>query len=208
MLFIVGLGLHDQRDISLRGLDAVRKCGKIYLEAYTSLLTLGLGESATATLVSFGIGRVSVQFIVSWWMTSAPKRHRLSLSMDAAGKALWTSCGDSRPGDGGEYGWTNSGGGASERRGVSRCWRSVWVCVHPPASRPHPSQCMSVIEDFRITNYVEVYDKFQLCARANGTWPVSFLRIEFGVKDQEPQNSSQLATWPSIEMQPNSSCID
>lgn len=65
MLFIVGLGLHDQRDISLRGLDAVRKCGKIYLEAYTSLLTLGLGESATATLVSFGIGRVSVQFIVS-----------------------------------------------------------------------------------------------------------------------------------------------
>jgi hypothetical protein len=51
MLYIVGLGLHDERDISLRGLDAVRRCEKIYLEAYTSLLTLGLGESSTATLV-------------------------------------------------------------------------------------------------------------------------------------------------------------
>ncbi|CAM6113433.1 unnamed protein product [Calypogeia fissa] len=50
MLYIVGLGLHDERDISLRGLEAVRKCEKIYLEAYTSLLTLGLGESATSTL--------------------------------------------------------------------------------------------------------------------------------------------------------------
>lgn len=51
MLYIVGLGLGDERDITLRGLDAVQKCEKVYLEAYTSLLALGLDASATTTLV-------------------------------------------------------------------------------------------------------------------------------------------------------------
>ena len=52
MLYVVGLGLGDERDITVRGLEAVRKCDKVYLEAYTSLLALGLGPDATATLVS------------------------------------------------------------------------------------------------------------------------------------------------------------
>ncbi|CAK9201978.1 unnamed protein product [Sphagnum troendelagicum] len=50
MLYVVGLGLGDERDITLRGLEAVRKCDHVYLEAYTSLLALGLGPSATTTL--------------------------------------------------------------------------------------------------------------------------------------------------------------
>ncbi|KAG6546938.1 hypothetical protein Mapa_011554 [Marchantia paleacea] len=54
MLFIVGLGLGDERDITLRGLDAVQKCEKVYLEAYTSLLALGLDASATTTLRLYG----------------------------------------------------------------------------------------------------------------------------------------------------------
>lgn len=48
---MVGLGLGDEKDITVRGLEAVRKCDKVYLEAYTSLLALGLGPDATATLV-------------------------------------------------------------------------------------------------------------------------------------------------------------
>ncbi|ONL98164.1 putative diphthine methyl ester synthase [Zea mays] len=32
MLYIVGLGLGDERDITVRGLDAVRSCSKIYME--------------------------------------------------------------------------------------------------------------------------------------------------------------------------------
>lgn len=52
MLYVVGLGLGDERDITVRGLEAVRKCDKVYLEAYTSLLALGLGPDATTTLVS------------------------------------------------------------------------------------------------------------------------------------------------------------
>eukprot|EP00897_Mesotaenium_endlicherianum_P006885 jgi/Mesen1/6224/ME000320S05421 len=38
MLYVVGLGLGDERDITLRGLEAVKKCSKVYLEAYTSIL--------------------------------------------------------------------------------------------------------------------------------------------------------------------------
>jgi hypothetical protein len=37
-LYIIGLGLGDEKDITVRGLEAVKKCNKIYLEAYTSIL--------------------------------------------------------------------------------------------------------------------------------------------------------------------------
>ncbi|GBF93120.1 diphthine methyl ester synthase-like [Raphidocelis subcapitata] len=38
VLYLIGLGLYDERDITLRGLDAVRRCARVYLEAYTSIL--------------------------------------------------------------------------------------------------------------------------------------------------------------------------
>lgn len=38
VFYIIGLGLGDERDISIKGLDAVRTCEKIYLESYTSIL--------------------------------------------------------------------------------------------------------------------------------------------------------------------------
>ena len=41
VLFIVGLGLGDEKDITVRGLEAVRSCDKIFLESYTSLLCVG-----------------------------------------------------------------------------------------------------------------------------------------------------------------------
>lgn len=50
MLWLVGLGLGDELDISLRGLQVVRACHAVYLEAYTSFLSLGLGTSAISTL--------------------------------------------------------------------------------------------------------------------------------------------------------------
>jgi diphthine synthase len=37
-LYIIGLGLNDQFDISLKGLEAVKKSDFIYLESYTSVL--------------------------------------------------------------------------------------------------------------------------------------------------------------------------
>jgi diphthine synthase len=38
VLYLIGLGLYDERDITLRGLEAVRGCARVYLEAYTSIL--------------------------------------------------------------------------------------------------------------------------------------------------------------------------
>lgn len=38
MLHLVGLGLADETDITVRGLEIVRKADRVYLEAYTSIL--------------------------------------------------------------------------------------------------------------------------------------------------------------------------
>jgi diphthine synthase len=40
MFYIIGLGLSDEKDITLRGLEAVRSSTRLYLEAYTSILTV------------------------------------------------------------------------------------------------------------------------------------------------------------------------
>jgi len=37
-LYMIGLGLNDEKDITVKGLEAVKKCDSIYLESYTSLL--------------------------------------------------------------------------------------------------------------------------------------------------------------------------
>ncbi|MBU1245895.1 MAG: diphthine synthase [Nanoarchaeota archaeon] len=37
-LYFIGLGLNDEKDITLKGLEAIKKCKYIYLEYYTSIL--------------------------------------------------------------------------------------------------------------------------------------------------------------------------
>lgn len=37
-LYIIGLGLNDEKDITIKGLEAVKKCELVYLESYTSML--------------------------------------------------------------------------------------------------------------------------------------------------------------------------
>lgn len=41
MFYIVGLGLGDCKDITVKGLEIVKHCERVYLEAYTSILTCG-----------------------------------------------------------------------------------------------------------------------------------------------------------------------
>lgn len=41
MLYLIGLGLGDAKDITVKGLEIVRRCKRVYLEAYTSILTVG-----------------------------------------------------------------------------------------------------------------------------------------------------------------------
>lgn len=47
MLYLVGLGLSDETDITVKGLEIVKKASRVYLEAYTSILLVD-----QATLVS------------------------------------------------------------------------------------------------------------------------------------------------------------
>lgn len=53
MLYVIGLGLGDEKDITVKGLEAVKKCDKVYIEAYTSLLSFGLSSTAISTLEAF-----------------------------------------------------------------------------------------------------------------------------------------------------------
>ncbi|XP_008549215.1 diphthine methyl ester synthase [Microplitis demolitor] len=41
MLYLIGLGLGDATDVTVKGLEIIKKCDDIYLEAYTSILSVG-----------------------------------------------------------------------------------------------------------------------------------------------------------------------
>ncbi|ENN77473.1 hypothetical protein HUJ04_013528 [Dendroctonus ponderosae] len=41
MFYIIGLGLGDCKDITVKGLEIIKSCERVYLEAYTSILTCG-----------------------------------------------------------------------------------------------------------------------------------------------------------------------
>ena len=38
MLYIIGLGLADEKDVSVKGLEIIRRAERVYLEAYTAVL--------------------------------------------------------------------------------------------------------------------------------------------------------------------------
>lgn len=50
VLYIIGLGLGDEKDITVRGLEAVKQCDFLYLEHYTSILGV---EANKARLEAF-----------------------------------------------------------------------------------------------------------------------------------------------------------
>lgn len=53
MLYVIGLGLGDVKDITVKGLEIVKSCEKIYLENYTSILTCGKEEMVRGSIMSF-----------------------------------------------------------------------------------------------------------------------------------------------------------
>ena len=48
MLYLIGLGLADEADVTVKGLELIKKVERVYLEAYTSILLVD-----KAKLVSF-----------------------------------------------------------------------------------------------------------------------------------------------------------
>jgi len=43
-LYLIGLGLADEKDISVKGLEIIKRCDEVYLENYTSLLRCSLAD--------------------------------------------------------------------------------------------------------------------------------------------------------------------
>lgn len=52
MLYLVGLGLCDPTDITVKGLKIVKAASRVYLEAYTSIL-IGCGKEELVSATHF-----------------------------------------------------------------------------------------------------------------------------------------------------------
>lgn len=48
MFYLIGLGLGDIKDITVKGLEIVMKCSRVYLEMYTSILGCSLEDMVSA----------------------------------------------------------------------------------------------------------------------------------------------------------------
>ena len=44
MFYVIGLGLGDAKDITVKGLEIIKKCKRVYMEYYTSILTVGIED--------------------------------------------------------------------------------------------------------------------------------------------------------------------
>ena len=53
MFYLIGLGLGDAKDITVKGLEVVKAAKRVYLEAYTSILTVGKDALVSAHVFTF-----------------------------------------------------------------------------------------------------------------------------------------------------------
>ena len=80
MLYIIGLGLADEKDITVKGLEIVRKAARVYLEAYTAVLLVNKEQLVSLTSIIFLL--ISAKF------------------HDVVGSILWTFDSSRRSGNG------------------------------------------------------------------------------------------------------------
>lgn len=43
-LYLIGIGLNDEKDITVKGLEIVKKCSQVYFETYTSVLSVKIKD--------------------------------------------------------------------------------------------------------------------------------------------------------------------
>ena len=63
MLHLVGLGLADETDITVRGLEIVKKAERVYLEAYTAIL---LVDKAKLVSISPNLLAIWITIRIRW----------------------------------------------------------------------------------------------------------------------------------------------
>ena len=73
MLYMIGLGLADETDVTVKGLELIKKAERVYLEAYTSILLVD-----TAKLVRLPFNQTM-------------QRLDLTQMLFTVGSILWTS---------------------------------------------------------------------------------------------------------------------
>ena len=107
MFYVIGLGLCDEKDITVRGLEAVKSCSRVYLEAYTSILMVNKDR-----LVS-------------------PSSHTRPLSQLTCvqGSLLLQATHHCRSRHGRARERRDPARRSNGKRRVSRCWRSIWVSL-------------------------------------------------------------------------------
>ncbi len=65
MLYLIGLGLADETDVTVKGLELIQKVERVYLEAYTSILLV-----ETSKLVRDGdLGAFNITKLMIWIVT-------------------------------------------------------------------------------------------------------------------------------------------
>ncbi|QEL59859.1 diphthine synthase [Candidozyma auris] len=107
MLYLIGLGLSHETDITVRGLETVRKCERVYLEAYTSILMAADKESlekfygkevilADRELVETGADQIlkdadKVDVAFWWWVMFSVLQPTSTWSLEPTSSASHTS---------------------------------------------------------------------------------------------------------------------
>lgn len=51
MLYLIGLGLADETDVTVKGLEVIKKAERVYLEAYTSILLVDTERLVSAWVI-------------------------------------------------------------------------------------------------------------------------------------------------------------
>lgn len=56
MLYLVGLGLADETDITVKGFEVVKRAERVYLEAYTSILLVDKENLVRNSPIAMSLG--------------------------------------------------------------------------------------------------------------------------------------------------------
>ena len=61
MLYLIGLGLADETDVTVKGLELIKKVERVYLEAYTSILLVDTAKLVGDLSNSHGINGADLE---------------------------------------------------------------------------------------------------------------------------------------------------
>lgn len=89
MLHLVGLGLSDEKDITVRGLEIVKKAERVYLEAYTAIL---LVDKEKLVSVAHVLELSDLFNARRAWNILKFDHGVTNCNLDLVGGVLWSSC--------------------------------------------------------------------------------------------------------------------